>query len=164
MDKAITEPRTELSSFAPQIKTIKIKEDLIGKVIGPGGSMIREIVAQSGADVNIEDDGSVKIYGNNKESIEKAIEMIDGITAVPEVGKAYDGIVKSVKNFGAFVEYLPGQQGLLHVSEISDEYIKEIEQVVSLEDKFRVVVASIDKQGRVKLVREEKYKAQQQEE
>jgi len=163
MNKALSESREELSSFAPQIKSIKIKDDLIGKVIGPGGSMIREIVAESGADVNIEDDGTVKIYGNNKESIDKAVEMIEGITAVPEVGKAYNGVVKSIKNFGAFVEYMPGQQGLLHVSEISDEYVKDIESVISLDDKMRIVVASIDKQGRVKLVREEKYKAQQEE-
>jgi polyribonucleotide nucleotidyltransferase len=161
MDKAISAPREELSAHAPQIKSIKVKEDQIGKIIGPGGSNIKDIVAQSGADVNIEDDGTVKVYGNNKDSIEKAISMIEDITAVPEIGKGYAGVVKSVKDFGAFVEYMAGHQGLLHVSEISDDYVKEIDTVISLGDEIRVVVSSIDKQNRVKLVREEKYKAQQ---
>ena len=163
MNKALSTSREQLSAHAPQIETMKIKEDMIGKVIGPGGSMIREIVAESGAEVNIEDDGLIKIYGSNRDAIDKAKEMIGNITAVPEIGKAYDGVVKSVKDFGAFIEFIPGQQGLLHVSEISDDYVKDINTVIALNDELRVVVGSIDKQNRVKLVREEKYKASQEE-
>lgn len=157
MAKAISKPKEDLSPYAPRIVSIKIDPEFIGKVIGPGGSMIREIQAESGTELEIEDDGTVKIFSNDKVSTDKAIEMIEGLTSVPEVGKAYPGVVKGVKDFGAFVEFLPGTQGLLHISEISDDYVKDINTVIALNDEVRVVVSAIDKQGKVKLVREEKY-------
>ncbi|MBF0197010.1 MAG: polyribonucleotide nucleotidyltransferase, partial [Planctomycetes bacterium] len=164
MAKAITEPAEELADHAPKMASIKIDEDFIGKVIGPGGAMIREIQATSGAEVTIDDDGTVSIYAPDGTAAAKAKKMIQDLTCVPEVGKAYDGVVKGVKDFGAFVEFIPGTQGLLHVSEISDEYVKDINKVVALDDPMRVVVSAIDKQGRVKLMREEKYLREQKEE
>jgi len=161
MAKVMTEPSTELSKYAPRIETMKVPEDMIGKVIGPGGSNIREIQAKSGADVNIDDDGTIHIYADSGEKSAIARQMISDTVRVAEVGKAYDGVAKSIRDFGAFIEFMPGTQGLLHISECSDEYVKDINTVMKLDDKVRVVVSAIDKQGRVKLMREEKYLAQQ---
>jgi polyribonucleotide nucleotidyltransferase len=163
MAKVITEPATDISKYIPRIETMKIPEDMIGKVIGPGGANIRDLVAKSGAEINIDDDGTIHIYADNGEKSDLAKQMISDMVAVPEVGKAYDGVAKSIKDFGAFVEFMPGTQGLLHISEISDEYVKDINTVIKLDDKVRIVVSAIDKQGRVKLMREEKYLAQQKE-
>jgi len=163
MAKAIETPREEVSAYAPRIETIKVPEDMIGKIIGPGGANIRDLQAKSGADINIDDDGTISIYACDKVATDKAKDMIQNMTRVPEVGKGYDGIVKSVRDFGAFVEFLPGTQGLLHISELSDEYVKDINTVCKLEDEIRIVVSAIDKQGRVKLMRESKYLAQKEE-
>ena len=163
MAKVITEPSTDLSAYVPRIETMKVAEDMIGKIIGPGGANIREITAKSGADVNIDDDGTIHIYADNAEASELAKEMVGNIVRVPEIGVAYPGVVKSVRDFGAFVEFMPGTQGLLHISECSDGYVKDINTVIKLEDEVRIVVSAIDKQGRVKLIREEKYLAQQAE-
>jgi polyribonucleotide nucleotidyltransferase len=162
MAKGLSEPRKELSATAPRIETMKVDEDFIGKIIGPGGSMIREIQSNSGSELTIEDDGTIKIYASNKEATDKAKEIISNLVMVPEVGKAYDGVVKSVRDFGAFVEFIPGTQGLLHISELSDEYVKDINTVCKLDDEIRIVVSAIDKQGRVKLMREAKYLAQKE--
>ena len=132
-------------------------------MIGPGGSNIREIQAKSGADVNIDDDGTIHIYADSGEKSAIARQMISDTVRVAEVGKAYDGVAKSIRDFGAFIEFMPGTQGLLHISECSDEYVKDINTVMKLDDKVRVVVSAIDKQGRVKLMREDKYLAQQKE-
>lgn len=163
MNKVIQKPNAEVSKYAPGIKSIKIDPEFIGKVIGPGGAMIRELQKESSAEINIDESGVVSIYAVDGFAIEKATKMIMDLTSVPEVGKPYDGVVKSVKDFGAFIEFMPGTQGLLHISEISDEYVKDINTVIALDDKVKVVISSIDKQGRVKLVREEKYKQQQEE-
>lgn len=162
MAKVISAPREESSPYAPQIVSIKVDEEFIGKIIGPGGSMIREIQANSGADITIEDDGTVKIYGTSRESIDIAKNAIENLVMVPEVGKGYDGVVKGVRDFGAFIEFIPGTQGLLHISELSDEYVKDINQFIKMDDKLRVVVSAIDNQGRVKLMREEKYLKQKE--
>jgi polyribonucleotide nucleotidyltransferase len=163
MAKVITEARTDVSPYAPRIETIKVGEDFIGKIIGPGGATIRDIQAKSGAEITIDDDGTVSIYACNKTATDAAKECIENLVRVPEVGKAYPGVVKSVRDFGAFVEFIPGTQGLLHISELSDEYVKDINTVVKLDDEIRVVVSAIDKQGRVKLMREDKYLRQQEE-
>jgi polyribonucleotide nucleotidyltransferase len=162
MAKGLSEPRSELAATAPRIETMKVDEDFIGKIIGPGGAMIREIQAKSGSELTIEDDGTIKIYASNKEATDKAKEIISNLVMVPEVGKAYDGVVKSVRDFGAFVEFISGTQGLLHISELSDEYVKDINTVCKLDDEIRIVVSAIDKQGRVKLMRESKYLAQKE--
>ena len=163
MAKVISSAREEVSAYAPRIETIKVAEDLIGKIIGPGGATIRDIQSKSGADITIDDDGTVSIYACNKTATNAARELIEGLTKVAEVGKSYAGVVKSVRDFGAFVEFITGTQGLLHISELSDEYVKDINTVVKLDDEIRVVVSAIDKQGRVKLMREDKYLRQKEE-
>jgi polyribonucleotide nucleotidyltransferase len=163
MAKALSTPRNDISQFAPRIETIKVNSEFIGKIIGPGGANIRDIQAQSGAEISIDDDGTVSIYAVNKTATDKARQMISNLIMVPQVGKGYDGLVKSVRDFGAFVEFIPGTQGLIHISELSDDYVKDINTVVKLDDELRVVVSAIDKQGRVKLMREDKYLRQKDE-
>jgi len=143
--------RQELSAYAPRITTLKIDPDKIREVIGPGGKMIRKITADSGATIEVEDDGTVRVASSDEESRRKAVEMINGITAEPEVGKVYDGTVKRLMNFGAFVEVLPGKEGLVHVSELSDGFVESVESAVKIGDQFKVKVIEIDSQGRVNL-------------
>ncbi len=157
MAKAIATSREEMSNYAPRIVVIKIESDLIGKLIGPGGSMIRKIQEESGAEIEVDDTGKVKVFANNNEARLKAEEMIKGLTSTPEVGKVYEGTVNGVREFGAFVDILPGTSGLLHVSEISSEFVKDINTVCQIGDKIRVVVTEIDRQGKLRLMREEKY-------
>lgn len=151
MTAVLSAPRPELSAFAPRITTIKIDPEKIREVIGPGGKMIRKITADSGATVEVNDDGTVSIASESGESAQKAIEMINGIVAEPEVGKVYTGTVKRIMNFGAFCEIMPGKEGLLHVSEISDEFVDNVESVLKVGDEVPVKVIEIDKMGRVNL-------------
>jgi polyribonucleotide nucleotidyltransferase len=151
MTAVLADARPDLSEFAPRITTIKIDPDKIREVIGPGGKMIRKITADSGATVEVNDDGTVSIASTSGESAQKAIDMIQGITALPEVGKVYTGTVKRIMNFGAFCEIMPGKEGLLHVSEISDEFIESVEAVLKVGDEVPVKVIEIDKMGRVNL-------------
>ena len=113
MDSAIAAPRTELSQYAPRIETIRINPDKIGLIIGPGGKTIKGIVAETGAEINIEDDGSVHIYSNNGDSLLRAKQMIQGMTKEIEVGEVYQGRVVTIKEFGCFVEVLPGKDGMV---------------------------------------------------
>ncbi|MDD5349013.1 MAG: polyribonucleotide nucleotidyltransferase [Chthoniobacteraceae bacterium] len=153
MADAIAEPRKELSVYAPRIETVKIPVDKIGLLIGPGGKTIKGIVAETGAEINIEDDGSVHIYSNNGESLQRAKDIIAGMTKEIEVGTTYHGTVVSTKEFGAFVEVLPGKEGLVHISELADFRVNKTEDVVRVGDAIWVKCIGIDDKGRVKLSR-----------
>jgi polyribonucleotide nucleotidyltransferase len=153
MAQAITVPRKELSPYAPRIETVKIHPDKIGLLIGPGGKTIKGIVAETGAEINIDDDGSVHIYSANRESLSRAKEIITGMTKEIEVGESYHGRVVSIKEFGAFVEVLPGKDGLVHISELADFRVKNVEDVVKVGDLVWVKCIGIDEKGRVKLSR-----------
>ncbi len=146
-------PRPDISPYAPRILTIKINPEKIGAVIGPGGKGIRRIEAESGASIDIEDDGTIMLSSVDMASAQKAREMIEQITEGVKVGKIYNGRVTSVKDFGAFVEVAPGQDGLCHISELSNEYVKSVNDVCRVGDEIRVKVILVDDQGRVKLSR-----------
>jgi polyribonucleotide nucleotidyltransferase len=146
-------PRTELSKYAPRIETIKINPEKIGALIGPGGKTIKGIVAETGAEINIEDDGSVHIYATSGESMARAKEIIGGMAKEIEIGTTYQGRVVSTKEFGAFVEVLPGKEGLVHISELADFRVKRTEDVVKPGDMIWVKCIGIDDKGRVKLSR-----------
>ena len=153
MAEAITAPRKELSQYAPRIETVRIHPDKIGLLIGPGGKTIKGIVAETGAEINIDDDGSVHIYSANRASLNRAKEIITGMTKEIEVGEMYHGRVVSIKEFGAFVEVLPGKDGLVHISELADFRVKNVEDVVKVGDLVWVKCIGIDEKGRVKLSR-----------
>jgi polyribonucleotide nucleotidyltransferase len=153
MRSVIDKPRSELSKYAPRIETIKINPEKIGALIGPGGKTIKGIVAETGAEINIEDDGSVHIYATSGESMARAKEIIGGMTKEIEIGTTYQGRVVSTKEFGAFVEVLPGKEGLVHISELADFRVKRTEDVVKAGDTIWVKCIGIDDKGRVKLSR-----------
>jgi len=153
MRSALDKPRAELSKYAPRIETIKINPEKIGALIGPGGKTIKGIVAETGAEINIEDDGSVHIYATTGESMARAKEIIGGMTKEIEIGTTYQGRVVSIKEFGAFVEVLPGKDGLVHISELADFRVKRTEDVVKVGDMIWVKCIGIDDKGRVKLSR-----------
>jgi polyribonucleotide nucleotidyltransferase len=150
---AIDKPRAELSKYAPRIETIKINPEKIGALIGPGGKTIKGIVAETGAEINIEDDGSVHIYATSGESMARAKEIIGGMTREIEIGATYQGRVVSTKEFGAFVEVFPGKDGLVHISELADFRVKRTEDVAKVGDIIWVKCIGIDDKGRVKLSR-----------
>jgi polyribonucleotide nucleotidyltransferase len=153
MAEAIKAPRPELSKYAPRITTIRINPEKIGAVIGPQGKVIKGIVEATGCQIDIEDDGSVHVFSTDAEAANRAIEQIKAITAEVEVGKIYRGKVVGIKEFGAFVEILPDKDGLLHISEIADYRVKQVEDVLKLGDEVWVKVLGIDDRGRVKLSR-----------
>jgi polyribonucleotide nucleotidyltransferase len=153
MDKAIHEARAELSQYAPRIITVKINPSKIGEVIGPKGKTIRGIQEATGATINIEDDGTVQISSVSGEGGERARKMIAAITEEPEVGRIYEGVVKSTTTFGAFVEILPGTEGLVHISELQDGRTEKTEDVVGKGDVVHVKLLSIDEKGRLRLSR-----------
>ncbi len=153
MRGAIDKPRAELSKYAPRIETIKINPEKIGALIGPGGKTIKGIVAETGAEINIEDDGSVHIYATSGESMARAKEIIGGMTKEIEIGATYQGRVVSTKEFGAFVEVFPGRDGLVHISELADFRVKRTEDVAKVGDIIWVKCIGIDDKGRVKLSR-----------
>ncbi len=153
MRSALDKPRPELSKYAPRIETIKINPEKIGALIGPGGKTIKGIVAETGAEINIEDDGSVHIYATSGESMARAKEIIGGMTREIEIGQMYQGRVVSTKEFGAFVEVFPGKDGLVHISELADFRVKRTEDVAKIGDIIWVKCIGIDDKGRVKLSR-----------
>jgi polyribonucleotide nucleotidyltransferase len=153
MDTVINTPRTEMSEFAPRIETIQINPEKIGLVIGPGGKNIKSIVAETGAEINIEDDGRVKIYSTNGDAMERAKEIILGMVGDIEVGKIYRGRVVTLKDFGAFVEVLPGKDGLVHISEWSDQRVNRMDDVAKVGDEVWVKCIGQDDKGRSKLSR-----------
>ena len=153
MMECISEPRKELSKYAPKITTINVDPDKIAKVIGPGGKTIKKIVDETGAKIDIDDTGRIFIAAVNSESAYKAIEMIEGITAEAEPGKIYTGKVTRLMNFGAFVELLPGKEGLLRIGNIAHERIEKVEDVLNVGDEVEVKVTEIDDKGRVNVSR-----------
>jgi len=155
MDGALAGPRGSLSPYAPRIISFKIPTDKIREVIGPGGKVIRGIVEQTGAKIDIEDDGTVSIASVDEAAAQKAMDIIGKIVEVPEVGKVYTGKVVKIMEFGAFVEILPGTDGLLHISQIARERIKRVEDVLKEGDEVMVKVLEVDKSGKIRLSRRE---------
>ena len=153
MAETISEPRAKISQYAPQLTTIKIPTEKIGLVIGPGGKVIRSIVEETGVKIDIEDDGTVRIASTDAAGAESAIARIQELTASPEIGHTYLGKVMKVVDFGAFVEILPGTEGLLHISEIADRRIQDIHQEVHNGDKILVKVLDIDRNNKIRLSR-----------
>ena len=155
MMKALDAPRKEISRYAPRITTIMIRPEFIKNVIGPGGKVIKDIIARTGASINIEDSGRVDIASNNSEAVQQAITMIQALTREAEVGKIYLGTVRKIAEFGAFVELFPGTDGLIHISELSDKRVKSVSDVLKEGDEVMVKVISIDRSGKIRLSRKE---------
>jgi polyribonucleotide nucleotidyltransferase len=151
MNKALPAHRTEMSTYAPRIITLHIKPDKIRDVIGPGGKVIRGIVEQTGCKIDIEDDGTVLVASADGDAMEKAISIIEGITAEPEVGRVYKGTVRKIMDFGAFVEILPGTDGLVHISQMSNERVRAVEDILSEGDEVMVKVLEVDRSGKIRL-------------
>jgi polyribonucleotide nucleotidyltransferase len=153
MEAAMPSPRAQLSSYAPRITVLTINPDKIREVIGPGGKVIRKIQEDTGATIDIEDDGTIKVAAYDSEGGARAVEIIRGLTEDPEVGAIYDGIVRRIQSFGAFVEILPNKDGLLHISELDTKRVERVEDVVREGDRVRVKVLSVDPEGKVRLSR-----------
>jgi polyribonucleotide nucleotidyltransferase len=151
MAKALDHTREEMSSHAPRIETMQVPKDKIRDVIGTGGKVIREIVATTGAKVDIEDDGTVKIASSDPEKIAAARKWIEGITMEAEVGKIYTGKVVSMVDFGAFVNFMGGKDGLVHISEIKNERVAVVKDVLTEGQQVKVKVLAIDERGKVRL-------------
>jgi polyribonucleotide nucleotidyltransferase len=154
MDKALPEPRKELSKYAPKVSAIWIPREKIGAVIGPGGKVIRNLQETTNTKIDIEDTtGKVMIAGDTREHVEEARRMIEELVQEVEVGKIYTGKVVKTTTFGAFVEILPGKEGLVHISELALERVRNVEDVVKVGDKIAVKVIGIDEQGKIRLSR-----------
>jgi polyribonucleotide nucleotidyltransferase len=151
MKAALEAPRVELSSYAPRIDIIKVNPEKIGELIGPGGKTIKKIIAATGAAIDIQDDGSVLVSSTEAHRSQEAIKMIKAIAEDVEVGRVYLAKVKRIVAFGAFCEIAPGKDGLVHVSELAEGFVKKVEDVVKIGDEFKVKVIGIDDLGRVKL-------------
>ena len=162
MNKVIGVSRTELSPNAPMTMKIKIDQDKIRDVIGKGGATIRSICEDTGASVDIDDDGTVKIYADTKDACQAAYDRVYGITAEAEIGKIYEGTVTRIVEFGAFVNIMPGQDGLVHISQIADHRVENVGDYVKMGQKLKVVVTDIDNRGRVKLSMKEVARLEQQ--
>jgi polyribonucleotide nucleotidyltransferase len=153
MKETIPEPRKDLSRHAPRIVSLQVKQEKIRDIIGPGGKNIRGIVEQTGVKVDVEDSGMVKLASPNYEAIEKAIYMIKRLTQEVEIGGLYNGKVKRILGFGAIVELFPGTDGLIHISQVAENRIKEVSDVLKEGDEVWVKVLDIDPQGRIRLSR-----------
>lgn len=149
---AIATPRTTLSEYAPKVAVVKVPVEKIGEVIGPGGRVIKNIIATTGADVEVEDDGSVNISGATEEIVQQAVSWVQGLTREVHVGEVFeDGEVKRILPFGAFVEFLPGKEGMVHVSKMADHFVQNPSEIVNIGDHVKVWVNEIDDQGRINL-------------
>jgi polyribonucleotide nucleotidyltransferase len=153
MNDTIAQSRPDISPYAPKITTINIPVDKIREVIGPGGKVVKRIQEESGATIEIEDDGTVRVIAVNTESAEIALARIREITAEPEVGKVYEGEVRSILPFGAFVQILPGKDGLLHISEIAHRRLERVEEELKVGDIVKVKVLEVNGDGKVRLSR-----------
>ena len=158
MQETIARPRTELSVHAPRIITIRIKPDRIRDLIGPGGKVIRAIVEETGVKIDVEDDGTVLVASSDGDSMQRAIDKIRAITAEAEVGKIYRGTVRKIVDFGAFVEIFPGTDGLVHISQLADERVRKVSDVLKEGDVISVKVLEVDKSGKIRLSRKEAMK------
>ncbi|MFQ5854741.1 MAG: polyribonucleotide nucleotidyltransferase [Anaerolineae bacterium] len=154
MAEVIAEPRAEMSPYAPRITTIKIDPDKIGKIIGPGGKTIRAITEETDTRIDIEDDGTVFIAATEGPAAQAAVERIRSLTEEPEQGKIYKGKVVRTTDFGAFVEILPGTDGMVHISQLSDHHVKSVEDVVRVGDEVLVMITDIDREGKIRLSRQ----------
>jgi polyribonucleotide nucleotidyltransferase len=155
MNAVLPAARDELSANAPRIITVQIKPDKIRDIIGPGGKTIRALVEQTGAHIDVSDSGVVSIASSDARSLEQAQALISGLTMEPEVGQYYSGVVKRIIEIGAFVEILPGTDGLLHISEISNERIRAVEDVLKEGDEVIVKCVKVDRDGKIRLSRRE---------
>jgi polyribonucleotide nucleotidyltransferase len=155
MLEALPEPRPDLSQYAPRITTIKVKPDQIRLIIGPGGKTIKGIVDQTGVAIDVNDDGTVNVASADSDAVKRALDIIKGLTAEPEVGATYKGTVKRITDFGAFVEILPGIDGLVHISELSHTRVERVEDVLKEGDVTDVKVVSVDRDGKIRLSRRE---------
>jgi len=155
MEEAILKPREALSVYAPRIVTIQVRTDKIKDVIGPGGKNIKAIVQETGVKINVEDDGRVNIASVDEDAVKRAIEMVRRLTQGAEVGKLYMGKVRKIMDFGAFVEIFPGTDGLIHISQLSQERVKDVRDVLKEGDEVLVKVIDVDKDGKIKLSRKE---------
>jgi polyribonucleotide nucleotidyltransferase len=155
MEATLEKPREEVNQFAPRVHSLMIDPEKIGLLIGPGGKNIRRITETTGASIDIDEDnsGRVSIYASTKESMDRAIYEVELITGDIEDGKIYRGIVRSIKEFGAFVECLPGKEGLVHISELADFRVRKVEDVCKVGDEMIVKCLSTDEKGRVRLSR-----------
>ncbi len=153
MEEALGSPRAVVSEHAPKYITMKINPDKIRDIIGPGGKIIREMTAEFDSKIDVEDDGTIKIFSNNCESANALVKRIQQITAVPEVGKIYEGEVRTIKDFGAFVQIFPGTDGMVHISELANDRVKNVTDVVKEGDIIKVKVIDVDSRGRIRLSR-----------
>ncbi len=153
MDRVLAKPRRELSPYAPRILITYIDIDKIGTVIGPGGKMVRRIIADTGVEIDIEDDGKVTIASPDEEAARKALEMVKSLATEPEIGTVFKGKVTRLMKFGAFVEILPGVEGMVHISELDVKRVNRVEDVVHIGDEVEVKVIEIDEMGRINLSR-----------
>jgi polyribonucleotide nucleotidyltransferase len=153
MAKTLAAPRKEISKYAPRIETLKINPEKIGALIGPGGKNIKKLVEESGCEIDIEDDGTVNIFSVSPEGMKIALDAITGMTAEAEIGKIYRGKVVTIKEFGCFVEFLPGKDGLVHISELANFRVKKTEDIVKVGDDITVKCLGVDEKGRVRLSR-----------
>jgi polyribonucleotide nucleotidyltransferase len=153
--ETIATPRSDISIYAPRITTVKVKEDQVRMVIGSGGKNIRQIISETGVTIDVEDDGTVTIASSDAEAAARAVAMVKWLTEEAEVGKIYRGTVKKIVDFGAFVEILPGTEGLLHISQIAKERINKVTDVLKEGDEVMVKVLEVDKQGKIRLSRKE---------
>jgi polyribonucleotide nucleotidyltransferase len=155
MNATISQPRGDISNHAPRIITLKIRPEKIREVIGPGGKVIRGIVEETGVKMDVEDDGTITIASSDEAASRRAIEMVQKITAEAEIGKIYKGTVRRIMDFGAFVEILPGTDGLVHISELAPERVRRVTDILKEGDEVMVKVLEIDKQGKIRLSRKE---------
>ena len=153
MSDCIAAPRPELSPNAPQMLVVKINPDKIGALIGPGGKNIRGITDTTGAKIDVEEDGTVKIFAQSAQALADARYMVEGSTGEAEIGKIYKGVVKTIKDFGCFVEFMPGIEGMVHISELADYRVKNVEEICKVGDQITVKVIDIDDRGRIRLSR-----------
>jgi polyribonucleotide nucleotidyltransferase len=151
MNKVLSQSRDEISENAPAMQVLMVHPDKIRDIIGKGGAMIRSIVDATGADIDIQDDGSVRIYAEDAEGMKAAVARIQEITAEAEVGKIYEGKVASIVDFGAFITILPGKDGLLHISQIAEERVENVKDYLQEGQEIKVVCLDVDQRGRIKL-------------
>jgi polyribonucleotide nucleotidyltransferase len=159
MNRALAEPRKSISAHAPRIVTLKIRPEKIRDVIGPGGKVIRGIIEETGVKIDVEDDGTVYVASSDSTSMQRAIDIIEGITVEAQVGKIYKGTVRRIVDFGAFVEIMPGTDGLLHISQIGPGRVQRVSDVLKEGDQIPVKVLEIDRSGKIRLSRKEAMEA-----
>jgi polyribonucleotide nucleotidyltransferase len=155
LDETLSEPRADISMYAPRITTVKVRPEKVRDVIGSGGKNIRHIVSETGVTIDVEDDGTVTIASSDADAAARAVAMVKWLTEDAEIGKIYVGTVKKIVDFGAFVEILPGTEGLVHISQLAKERVNKVTDVLQEGDEVMVKVLEIDKQGKIRLSRKE---------